>query len=502
MSRRCSKDHLYGRPVLTWLLCLLAVCPISAISQSTSADLRLSAATQENPDHATATPVGNADSGPAESQEARDCESDASVVSPGYHLAELIDLAQCLNPQARAAHERWVQAKSAVGLAKATYWPQVSLQATGGFQRTPLPIPASLVPAGYFTSNTREFIPALSAKWLLFDFGRRSSTRAAAEAKSDETYAGLSGVEQKIVFGVVKTYYRLIASRGKHRAAQEALNAAQIEKNAAVGQQQHGRATVVFVAQTNRALAQAQLNMVKTEGEVDSAYASLLAAVGLPPTRRVAVADMPPGFSPMLPDRPLSSYIDDALTSRPDARAAAAEVSAAAWEEKAAKAEYRPTISMSAQYFQNIGSLSSDGSPYVSVNKSGGAVFVNFDLPLFDGGLRRSQVHIASSKVAEAQDRLDEVKHGIEHDVVDAYNAVKTSSAEYGDTIALRDASKVAFEAALDAYRHGVGTYPELESSRASWVMAQASVEDATSDCETARAALALAIGHELPLRQ
>jgi len=45
-------------------------------------------------------------------------------------------------------------------------------------------MPKNLVPAGYFVSDTREVIPALALKWLLFDFGRRDAQLQAARADS------------------------------------------------------------------------------------------------------------------------------------------------------------------------------------------------------------------------------------------------------------------------------------------------------------------------------
>src|ERR1700688_3680573 len=95
-----------------------------------------------------------------------------SVPHKQYDLAALIDLAERENPKTREAWEVAREAAAGIGLAESAYLPQLSLQAIGGFQHTPLPMPKNLVPAGYFVSDTREVIPALTLKWLLFDFGR------------------------------------------------------------------------------------------------------------------------------------------------------------------------------------------------------------------------------------------------------------------------------------------------------------------------------------------
>src|SRR5580704_12663162 len=111
-------------------------------------------------------------------------DSSFSVPHKQYDLAALVDLAERANPKTREAWEVAREAAAAIGLAESAYLPQLSLQAIGGFQHTPLPMPRSLVPAGYFVSDTREVIPTLALKWLLFDFGRRDAQLQAARADS------------------------------------------------------------------------------------------------------------------------------------------------------------------------------------------------------------------------------------------------------------------------------------------------------------------------------
>src|SRR5580692_6280073 len=84
-----------------------------------------------------------------------------------YDLPALIDLAQRTNPETRVAWEAARAAAAGVGLAESAYLPQLSLEALGGFERTPLPAPKNLVPKGYFISDSREIIPSLALKWLL-----------------------------------------------------------------------------------------------------------------------------------------------------------------------------------------------------------------------------------------------------------------------------------------------------------------------------------------------
>ncbi len=140
-----------------------------------------------------------------------------------YDLAALVDLAERENPNTRAAWEVAREAAAGIGLAESAYLPQLSLQAIGGFQHTPLPMPKNLVPAGYFVSDTREVIPALALKWLLFDFGRRDAQLQAARADSFVANVAFTGAHQKLIFDVSQAYFDLGAARGQAPCRAEGL---------------------------------------------------------------------------------------------------------------------------------------------------------------------------------------------------------------------------------------------------------------------------------------
>src|ERR1700733_5767066 len=205
-----------------------------------------------------------------------------SVPHKQYDLAALVDLAERENPRTREAWDLAREAAAEIGLAESAYLPQLSLQAIGGFQHTPLPMPRNLVPAGYFVSDTREIIPALALKWLLFDFGRREPQLQAARADSFVANVAFTGAHQKLIFDVSQAYFDLGAARGKLHAAQKALSTALTTEDAAVAKQNNGLATVVAVAQAQRQVAQSRYSLAAAEGAERTARADLIAALGIP----------------------------------------------------------------------------------------------------------------------------------------------------------------------------------------------------------------------------
>jgi outer membrane protein len=416
-------------------------------------------------------------------------------VQKPYDLPALIDLAQRTNPETRVAWEAARAAAAGVGLAESAYLPQLSLEALGGFERTPLPAPKNLVPKGYFISDSREIIPSLALKWLLFDFGRRDANLEAARADSFVANAGFTAVHHKIVLEVSQSYFALGAARGRLRAARKALATAQTVEQATSAKRERGLVTIVALTQAQRQTAQATYSVAAATGAERTALADLIAAIGIPAATALDVIDGAQLPLPASPHQSIAAAVNAALAHRPDIIAAMGTVDAAEASVKAAQRAYRPTIGLSARAFQNFGSLTSDGGPTSTVDRSGESILLSFSLPLFDGGERADHISIARAQLRESQANLELARDGVAQQVVRAYDGLLTSLAEYDAAEALRQAANTSYDAALHSYQQGVGTYTELASEESAVADAETQVEDAHAAAHSAAAALAFAVG-------
>ncbi len=379
--------------------------------------------------------------------------------------------------------------------------PQISAEAIGGFQHTPLPIPSTLVPQGYFISDTRELIPSLTAKWLLFDFGQRAGAVETARANSFVANVAFTGAHQKLIYAVCRDYFSLGAARGRLRVAQQALKTANVVQDAAESKQTQGLATVVDVAQARRQTAQARFNLERAIGAEHGAYAALVASLGVAPSMHIQTKDSSELRLPTNPSGNVEQFVQAALANRPDIIAAFGKVRAAEGTLKSASAAYFPTVGLEAQAYQNMGALSAQGSPYFPVNKPGGNILLKLSVPLYDGGARDARFMAAESEIFAARAALDKSRDTAVRQVTDAYDALHTSYAEYVAAVALTEAAQTAYDAALDAYRHGLGTYTALASEETALSQAQSAKEDAHANVFTAAAALAFSTGAILSQR-
>lgn len=412
-----------------------------------------------------------------------------------YDLAQLIDLAERTNPETRAAWEEARAAAAGIGLAEAAYLPQLSFQAIGGFQHTPLPIPRNLVPKGYFVSDSREVIPTIALKWLLFDFGRRDAALEAAKADSFVANVTFTGAHQSLIFAVSQAYFDLSAARGRLRAARQALSTAQTTEEAAVAKRNSGLATIVSVAQAQRQTAQTRYALAAAEAAERTARANLVASLGISAATELEVNDASELALPKSPEQTVADAVHQALGQRPDIIAALGKVDAAEANLKSEQRSYYPILELSGSGFQNFGSLNSDGGPYSTIDRPGGSLLFSFSVPLFDGGTRRNRVSMARSKLHAAEEELAKTQDSASQQVVKAYDALVSELAEYSAATAYRDAAHTAYDAALRSYRQGVGTYTDLATEENAVVQAETQVEDARANAHTAAAALAFAMG-------
>jgi outer membrane protein TolC len=412
-----------------------------------------------------------------------------------YNLAELIDLAQCVNPDTRLAWEQSKQAALAVGLTKASYLPQLSAVVLGGQQYTPLPGPRLLFPKGHFVANTAEVLPSLVIKWLLFDFGKRNSLLKSANQLSLASNIEFTGAHQKLIFDVSKAYFILDAERKQLQVAQSALKNAKIVQDAAEDKHKQGLETITRVAIARRVTAKARYELEKAKAVDHDAYHALMQAVGLTPTANLKIAGsshlvLPKGIS-----GDVNTYIKRALAKRPDLAAALAKLRASKADVSSAKAAYLPTLAFEGIGYQNIGSLKIDNFPTTQVNRPASALFLKLSLPLYDGGTRRDTVRIAQSKNAAAREAFAKIQDEAIRQVARAYDTVKSALAEYESAKALLSASNTAYHATLDSYRQGLETFTNLVIAETERVQAESALANAHAAVLTAAAALAFSTG-------
>src|SRR5215470_12477844 len=124
-----------------------------------------------------------------------------------YGLADLIDLAQRLNPETWRAWEEARAAAARLGRSESAWFPALAATAAAGTSRTVEKAGAGL--GGAVPVTGPEATPTLQLSWILLDFGRRSA--AVEQAGWDVMTANLhfNRKHQDVAFGVSESFFAL-----------------------------------------------------------------------------------------------------------------------------------------------------------------------------------------------------------------------------------------------------------------------------------------------------
>lgn len=421
-----------------------------------------------------------------------------------YDLVDLIDLAESNSPETRIAWNAAREAALAAGIARSTYLPRITATALGGYQAGHGH--SSILGLGSSADTSASgSVSALSLQWLLFDFGEREAIVESADQVTIAADIGFTAAHQKLIHQVSLAFYAYSAARARSESTVRSLEDARAVQKAAEARFTRGIGTVIEVAQAKQATAQARLAQVQADGATMNAYVDLLTAMGLPPLARIAIADVSRHrLSPAL-GADVEKVIASALGRRPDVLAAYSALKASLANERAAKAEFLPKFFVSANTAYSTGDLTVTGLPAVGADQAptlnltgrrvGASIIGGVTVPLFDGGTRKAALAQARSRADTARLTLDRVRNDAIQQIVVANNVLNTSLAAHDASEELRSAAQTTFDAALAAYRSGVGTSTEVLVAERQLLEARNAYSDSYSAALSAAATLALATG-------
>ena len=407
-----------------------------------------------------------------------------------YDLPELIDIAERSHPETRVAWESARQAASSVGLSKSAYYPYLAASAAAGFAHGPAQFLTEVVPGNEATEDA-----LLTAEWLLFDFGERKAATAEAKEKLMMANVSFNATHQQIVFNVIQRFYDYNTARQKVAEAESSLHAADTVGQAAQARYDNGLATKTDLLQAQQQTAQSAYELDSARGDLSDAQVALVESLGIFPTTRLQVAEMPEKPITEHDEDSLDDLIDRALSQRPDLVAVLAKVRASQAEVKKARADFYPKVSLDAAAGWEKLDINAYNSPYTGNSKPVYGIGVAVELPIFDGFLRANKLRIAKSELRAAESELTDSRDAVVREVWKSYTDFKTALQKQESAAKFFEAAQSAFDAALESYRQGLGTYVDVANAQHNLDAARSIVVDTRAAIYTSSAALALSVG-------
>jgi outer membrane protein TolC len=351
-------------------------------------------------------------------------------------------------PKSRQAWFAARAAAAAIGIERSDDLPQISAL-----------INAQRSETGGQTGNQNPWLsrygPSVTLNYLLFDFGVGDSRVKAVEYQALAASLAQNRVLQDVVFQVEQAYYRLLGTEQLVRANELFLKSVGTSLDATQRRREGGLATVADVYRAETQVAQGQLNLTRSRGELEKARGALASAVGLPVNARISVLTIERAPPIREITESLTAILDRAKAGRPDLVAAEAQTrSARALADAAAKSTL-PSITVSA----TTGRTFYNGErPFTDTN----TIQLNVNIPIFTGFNHTYTVRQAEARAAQAEASRDVLYRQTEMDVWQAYYDVQTAAGGVSTTeVQLRAAQQTA-EATLARYQAGFGSLLDL----------------------------------------
>jgi outer membrane protein TolC len=354
-------------------------------------------------------------------------------------------------------------------------------------------------------------IEVLAVQWLLFDFGERAALVQAAKQGSVISNIAFTAAHQQVVYNVSLAFYAHAAARAHLATTMDSLSDAEEVQAAAEDRFKRGVGTVVEVAQAKQSTAEAELARVQAVGDAENSYLALISAMGLSPMTRLTIADISRRRLPPSLMGPIESFVSEALARRTDVLSAYATLQASLSSLRAAQAEFLPKVFVSGTGTRLSGSLSVTAIPGIdqqlpivnlpnnqlgeSIDQLSGTVLLGMTVPLYAGGSRVALLEQARNNVDKAETTLLQIRNEAARQIVVARNTLKTSLSAFSAATALVTAAQTTFDAALAAYRNGVGSITDVALAERQLLVGKNAATDAYSTAVSAAATLALAAG-------
>lgn len=289
-----------------------------------------------------------------------------------------------------------------------------------------------------------------------------------------QAQAEYGAAEQELMVRVADRYFAILA-------AQDALRLARAEKDSIGRQleQAQQRFEVGLSAITDMQEAQARYDStiaaeISAGDKLASSYEQLREVIGEQNENLAPVRDTE--FNLVAPEpQVLQSWVDTALQQNPTLAAARAGSEAARQQIQVARAGHYPTLDANASYGyqdRNFGGIA-------TVKRDDGAIGLQLNVPLYQGGYVNSKSREARYRFDEARERLDVNQRSIERQTRDAYRGVITGISEVRAAEQARKSNTTALEAAQTGFEVGTRTIVDVLNAQSALTQAELNLSQA-----------------------
>jgi NodT family efflux transporter outer membrane factor (OMF) lipoprotein len=383
--------------------------------------------------------------------------------------AARVRTAEALAQQASAARLPRIDARGSVSAVKQSYNNA---------------IPAEFVPQGI--NDTGEL--ALDLGFDLDLWGRNRAALAAATSQAEA--ARLEQAEAALVLSTnIAAAYADLAQLHAVRAVQgDAITVRERTARLVADRVAAGLDTQAEVRQSAAAVPAARAELAATDEQIGLTRNRIAALIGAGPDRGLRIG---PPAARVQPRGLPAGVTTDLIGRRPDIAAARARVEAAASRIKVARADFYPSVSLSAlvglQAF-GIGNLVNSGSTFLNAGPA-------ISLPIFRGGQLQGRYREVRGGFDEAVAQYDRAVADAFRDVADAVTSQRGLAAQIADRRQALIDSEAAYSVARQRFEGGLSTFLDVLTAEDRVLQARRAVADLNARSFAVDVALVRALG-------
>ncbi|MGM0516332.1 MAG: TolC family protein [Pseudomonadota bacterium] len=430
--------------------------------------------------------------------------------APVLPLEEVVSLALDKSPKIGEARANVQGADAAVDESRAALMPRVGLSLNVDRATLNSASPVSARPVLDFSvldpslgvvpvneadkdmSGFTRYSGGVDAEWVLYDFGQRSGVVDSRSADLASTMAREEVTEGETVVRVTERYFGLLRAQAFLTVREDFVKRKEESLALAERLKRAGRGTAGDVARARSELAQARLDHIEAENEVERQKVWLKQAMGIDMSMEF---DIDPESRLKPPDHWLAMALENQDWARHHPRAVSSleSLKARRAEIDAQRASYLPTIRARANYRMDKYQDAPSAPNYT--------VGLELKWTLFEGGARNARVRQAQSERAAANARRRQVVQKVIADEREAEQDLRVAAERIEMAGEALSAAREDLRNARAGYNEGVRAFSELSDAQIGVREAEVRLAAARFDRQTALAKLYWALGR-LPMNE
>jgi NodT family efflux transporter outer membrane factor (OMF) lipoprotein len=400
-------------------------------------------------------------------------------------LTDQIEQALRANTDLRIAQARVREARALAAAAQSARYPSLSAQAGAAHAFGDLGEPA-IVPD--HSPDLDAYAGGVTAAWEVDVFGGRASDAHAASALADAEQEKLRGTRIAIAADVAQNYLEAQGLQRRLDVLERSLDTLHAMERYASARFDAGQAARADVERVSERIAQREAERGWLASQIEVRERRLAVLAGKPAQEAERLAPPGPLRVPAPPSGELPSGV---LERRPDVRASAALVRAAAARLGSAKADLLPRFYLT--FIGLDGHVRLDGLPGLS--GTGGLVGIGADLPIFNAGRLRANVDASDARLQAALALHDKTLLQTLEEVDSAYGVRYGLDERRAQLAVARDLAVRNVGQVQRLYEGGQRTLQDVLDARIDAISREDDLNEATTDAALATVRLYLALG-------